>query len=161
MSKALELGNKYKSLLAKYGITTPLRLAHFFSQIAHESGGFKYLAELGGKSYFDKYEGRKDLGNTQKGDGYKFKGRGYIQVTGRANYSEISKDLKIDFINNPELLEQEVNAMVSALWFWNKRKLNRFADLDDIKTITKKINGGYNGLKERQEYLTQYKKIFK
>ena len=98
MSKALELGNKYKSLLAKYGITTPLRLAHFFSQIAHESGGFKYLAELGGKSYFDKYEGRKDLGNTQKGDGYKFKGRGYIQVTGRANYSEISKDLKIDFI---------------------------------------------------------------
>ena len=161
MSKALELGNKYKSLLAKYGITTPLRLAHFFSQIAHESGGFKYLVELGGKSYFDKYEGRKDLGNTQKGDGYKFKGRGYIQVTGRANYSEISKDLKIDFINNPELLEQEVNAMVSALWFWNKRKLNQFADLDDIKTITKKINGGYNGLKERQEYLTQYKKIFK
>ena len=161
MSKALELGNKYKSLLAKYGITTPLRLAHFFSQIAHESGGFKYLAELGGKSYFDKYEDRKDLGNTQKGDGYKFKGRGYIQVTGRANYSEISKDLKIDFINNPELLEQEVNAMVSALWFWNKRKLNQFADLDDIKTITKKINGGYNGLKERQEYLTQYKKIFK
>ena len=161
MSKALELGNKYKSLLAKYGITTPLRLAHFFSQIAHESGGFKYLAELGGKSYFDKYEGRKDLGNTQKGDGYKFKGRGYIQVTGRANYSEISKDLKIDFINNPELLEQEVNAMVSALWFWNKRKLNQFADLDDIKTITKKINGGYNGLKERREYLTQYKKIFK
>ena len=161
MSKALELSNKYKSLLAKYGITTPLRLAHFFSQIAHESGGFKYLAELGGKSYFDKYEGRKDLGNTQKGDGYKFKGRGYIQVTGRANYSEISKDLKIDFINNPELLEQEVNAMISALWFWNKRKLNQFADLDDIKTITKKINGGYNGLKERQEYLTQYKKIFK
>ena len=161
MSKALELGNKYKSLLAKYGITTPLRLAHFFSQIAHESGGFKYLAELGGKSYFDKYEGRKDLGNTQKGDGYKFKGRGYIQVTGRANYSEISKDLKIDFINNPELLEQEVNAMISALWFWNKRKLNQFADLDDIKTITKKINGGYNGLKERQEYLIQYKKIFK
>ena len=161
MSKALELGNKYKSLLAKYGITTPLRLAHFFLQIANESGGFKYLAELGGKYYLEKYDGRKEPGNTQKGDGYKFKGRGYIQVTGRANYSEISKDLKIDFINNPELLEQEVNAMVSALWFWNKRKLNQFADLDDIKTITKKINGGYNGLKERQEYLTQYKKIFK
>lgn len=161
MDKGLELSIKYKTLLNKYEVYTPLRLSHFFSQIAHESGGFKYLAELGGKSYFDKYEGRKDLGNTQKGDGYKFKGRGYIQVTGRANYSEISKDLKIDFINNPELLEQEVNAMVSALWFWNKRKLNQFADLDDIKTITKKINGGYNGLKERQEYLTQYKKIFK
>ena len=161
MNKALELSIKYNTLLNKNGINSKLRTVHFFSQIAHESGGFKYLAELGGKSYFDKYEGRKDLGNTQKGDGYKFKGRGYIQVTGRANYSEISKDLKIDFINNPELLEQEVNAMVSALWFWNKRKLNQFADLDDIKTITKKINGGYNGLKERQEYLTHYKKIFK
>ena len=157
----MELWNKYKTLLERSEINTPLRLAHFFAQIHHESGGFKYLKELGNDKYFLKYEGRKDLGNTQKGDGYKFKGRGYIQVTGRANYSEISKDLKIDFINNPELLEQEVNAMISALWFWNKRKLNQFADLDDIKTITKKINGGYNGLKERQEYLTQYKKIFK
>lgn len=157
----MELWNKYKTLLERSEINTPLRLAHFFAQIHHESGGFKYLKELGNDKYFLKYEGRKDLGNTQKGDGYKFKGRGYIQVTGRANYSEISKDLKIDFINNPELLEQEVNAMVSALWFWNKRKLNQFADLDDVKTITKKINGGYNGLKERQEYLTQYKKIFK
>jgi len=160
MSKALELSNKYKTLLAENDIVTPLRLSHFFAQIAHESGGFKYLTELGNRSYFDKYEGRKDLGNIQKGDGYKFRGRGYIQVTGRANYTELSKDTKIDFISNPDILSQEVNAMVSALWYWNKRKLNQFADLDDIKTITKKINGGYNGLKDRQKYLTQYKKIF-
>lgn len=160
MDKALELSNKYKTLLIKNGINTALRLSHFFAQVSHESGEFKYLTELGGKSYFDKYEGRKDLGNTQKGDGYKFRGRGYIQVTGRANYAEISKDLGIDFLNNPDLLSQEVNAIVSALWFWNKRKLNQFADLDDIKNITKKINGGYNGLKERTENLTKYKKIF-
>ena len=93
-------------------------------------------------------------------DGQKYKGRGYIMITGLANYKELSKDTGIDFVTHPELLEQEVNAMVAALWFWNKRKLNQFADLDDIKTITKKINGGYNGLKERQDYLVQYKKIF-
>ena len=161
MEKALELSKKYKILLNKNGINTAIRLSHFFAQLAHESGGFKYLAELGGKSYFDKYEGRKDLGNTQKGDGYKFKGRGYIQITGRANYTELSKDLDIDFVNNPELLEQEVNAMVSALWFWNKRNLNKYADLDDVKTITKKINGGLNGLDDRIKYLNQYKQIFK
>jgi len=161
MNKVLELSNKYKSLLTKYEIITPLRLSHFFAQIAHESGGFKYLTELGDKAYFNKYENRLDLGNTQKGDGYKFRGRGYIQVTGRANYTELSKDTKIDFISNPDILSQEVNAILSALWFWNKKKLNQFADLDDIKTITKKINGGYNGLKERQNYLIEYKKIFK
>lgn len=161
MNKVLELSNKYKTLLNKYNITTSLRLSHFFAQIAHESGNFKYLTELGNKSYFDKYENRLDLGNTQKGDGYKFRGRGYIQVTGRANYTELSKDTKIDFISNPDILSEEVNAVISALWFWNKKKLNQFADLDDIKTITKKINGGYNGLKERQDYLTEYKKIFK
>lgn len=161
MNKALELSIKYNTLLNKNGINSKLRTVHFFAQIAHESGGFKYLKELGNKSYFDKYEGRKDLGNTQSGDGFKFKGRGYIQITGRANYTELSKDLDIDFVNNPELLEQEVNAMVSALWFWNKRNLNKYADLDDVKTITKKINGGLNGLDDRIKYLNQYKQIFK
>lgn len=161
MSKALELSNKYKTLLTKNNITTPLRLAHFFAQLAHESGGFLYLTELGNKAYFNKYEGRLDLGNTQKGDGYKFRGRGYIQVTGRDNYLKLSKATGIDFINNPDLLSEEVNAMVSALWYWNSRKLNQYADLDDIKTITKKVNGGYNGLDDRIKYLKQYKQIFK
>lgn len=165
MSKVLELSKKYKSLLTKYGITTSLRLSHFFAQIAHESGNFKYLKELGSDNYLDKYdigELAKKLGNTPEddNDGQKYKGRGYIQITGLFNYKQLSKDTGIDFVTHPELLEQEVNAILSALWFWNKRKLNQFADLDDIKTITKKINGGYNGLKERQDYLTQYKKIF-
>jgi putative chitinase len=150
---------KYKTLLSCNYINTPMRIAHFMAQIQHESGDFKYLTELGGKSYFEKYEGRKDLGNTVKGDGYKFRGRGYIQVTGRYNYTKLSKDVGIDFLNNPDLLSQEANAMVSACWYWNKKKLNKYADSDDVKKITKIINGGYNGFEERKENLKQWKDI--
>jgi putative chitinase len=153
----MTLDKKYKTLLNGYHINTPLRLAHFMAQIEHESGGFKWLTELGGKSYFDKYEGRKDLGNTQLGDGAKFKGRGYIQITGRYNYTRLSKDTGIDFLNNPDLLAQEVNAIVSACWFWNKNKINELADKDDAKAVTKKINGGFNGLKDRLELLKKWK----
>jgi len=149
--------DKYKSLLNTYHINTPLRVAHFMAQIHHESGGFKYTKEIGNDAYFKKYEGRKDLGNVKEGDGLRFKGRGFIQVTGRANYTVLSKDTRIDFLNNPELLEQEANAMISALWFWNKKKLNELADKDDCKAITKKINGGYNGLADRERLLIKYK----
>ena len=149
--------DKYKSLLNIYHINTPLRVAHFMAQIHHESGGFKYTKEIGNDAYFKKYEGRKDLGNVKEGDGLRFKGRGFIQVTGRANYTVLSKDTRIDFLNNPELLEQEANAMISALWFWNKKKLNELADKDDCKAITKKINGGYNGLADRERLLIKYK----
>jgi len=154
----MELYKKYKTLFEKNGITTPLRIAHFMAQIAHESGKFKYLTEIGGKSYFNKYEGRKDLGNTQVGDGYKFRGRGYIQVTGRANYTLLSKDTGIDFVNNPDSLAQEANAIVSALWYWNKHKLNQYADQDNIEKITRIINGGLNGFDERKQLLIKYKK---
>ena len=157
----MRLDQKYKTLLDKNGINTPLRLAHFMAQIEHESGGFKYLTELGSRAYFNKYDGRKDLGNTQAGDGYKFRGRGYIQITGRANYTEISKDLGIDFVSNPDLLSQEANAMLSAIWFWNKRKLNTFADRNDIITLTKRINGGSNGLEDRSRKLAKWKDLLK
>lgn len=156
----MRLDQKYKTLLNGYQINTPLRIAHFMTQLDHESGGFKYTKELGNNAYFDKYEGRKDLGNTQKGDGARFKGRGFIQVTGRANYTVLSKDTRIDFLNNPELLEQEANAMLSACWFWSKKELNAFADKDDFLTITKRINGGTNHLERRRELLNRYKKIF-
>lgn len=154
------LHQKYKSLLNSYHVNTPLRIAHFMAQIEHESGGFKYLKELGNNAYFEKYEGRKDLGNVNKGDGLRFKGRGYIQITGRSNYTVLSKDTRIDFINHPELLEQEANGMISALWFWNTRKLNVLADLDDVKGITKKINGGLNGFEDRKKLLKKYKELF-
>ena len=154
------LHQKYKSLLNSYHVNTPLRISHFMAQIEHESGGFKYLKELGNNTYFEKYEGRKDLGNVNKGDGLRFKGRGYIQITGRSNYTVLSKDTRIDFINHPELLEQEANGMISALWFWNTRKLNVLADLDDVKGITKKINGGLNGFEDRKKLLKKYKELF-
>lgn len=152
---------KYKTLLNGYHINTPLRLAHFLAQIDHESGGFKYLTELGNKAYFDKYEWRKDLGNTQKGDGYKFRGRGYIQVTGRYNYLALSKDTGIDFVNNPDLLATEVNAILSACWFWSKKGLNSLADKDDLVGITKRVNGGLTGLEDRRKKLAKWKAIIK
>lgn len=157
----MRLDQKYKTLLNSYGINTRLRVAHFMAQIEHESGGFKYLTELGGKSYFEKYEGRKDLGNIQKGDGFKFRGRGYIQVTGRANYTLLSKDMRIDFVNNPDMLSQEANAMISAVWYWNKNKLNSLADANDIKGITKRINGAYNGLDDRRKRFDKWYNLLK
>jgi len=155
----MNLNEKYKTLFQSYHINTPLRIAHFMAQIEHESAGFKFLSELGSRSYFNKYEGRKDLGNIYEGDGYKFRGRGYIQVTGRYNYTALSKDVRIDFLSNPDLLSQESNAIISALWYWNKHKLNDLADKDDIKTITRKINGGYNGFDNRKKLLIKWKSI--
>jgi|SRR5690554_3461835 len=158
--KAIELSKKYKTLLGKHGINTPLRLAMFFAQTHHESAGFYYTKEIGNDAYFKKYEGRKDLGNMHPGDGLRFKGRGFIQVTGRFNYTAISKDTGIDYLNNPEWLEREPDAMLSALWYWQKHKLNDLADKKDIRRVTRIINGGYNGLKDRQERYNHYLKIF-
>jgi putative chitinase len=160
----MQLYEKYKTLFKKNETSTPLRTAHFMAQIEHESAGFKYLKELGSNKYLDKYDTGKlaeRLGNTPEDDddGIKYCGRGYIQITGRANYEALSEDTGIDFITNPELLEQEANAMISALWYWNSRNLNKYADLDDIKTITKKINGGYNGLDDRIKNLNKWKKL--
>lgn len=97
------------------------------------------------------YEGRVDLGNVNFGDGVKYKGRGLIQVTGRANYAQVEKDLKIPCVENPELLESPENAALTAGWFWDSRKLNELADNSDFLRITKKINGGVNGIKDREE----------
>lgn len=160
------LYNKYKTLFNKYQINTPLRIAHFMAQIEHESGGFKYLKELGSHNYLDKYDTgslAKSLGNTPEDDddGQKYRGRGYIQITGKFNYTQLSKATGIDFVNKPELLEQEANAIVSALWFWNKRRLNIFADKDDVRSITKRINGGFNGLTDRIKKLNKWKKTLK
>lgn len=147
--------NKYAE---KYQVDTTLRMAHFLAQIAHESGELQYKRELASGM---KYENRKDLGNVAKGDGPRFKGRGFIQITGRNNYNLISKDLGEDFVSSPELLEQDEWAVASAFWFWNRNRLNTFADQDDVVTITKRINGGTNHLQERKDYLAKAKKVFK
>lgn len=155
VDKFLPFLNKYAE---KYAVNTTLRMAHFLAQIAQESGELQYKRELASGM---KYEGRKDLGNLQKGDGPRYKGRGLIQVTGRYNYDLISKDLGVDFVNNPELLEEDEWAVASAYWYWNRCKLNNHADLDDVVTITKRINGGTTHLQERKDYLAKAKKVFK
>lgn len=137
--------NKYAE---KYNVISDLRIAAFIAQVAHESGSFKYLREIASGQA---YEGRISLGNTLPGDGKKFKGRGYIQITGRANYLSVSKAIFNDdtFINNPDLLSTPQYGMESALWFWNAKGLNTLADEQAFKTITKRINGGTNGFAER------------
>lgn len=128
------------------------RQAAFLAQIGHESGSLVYSKELGGPSYFAKYDGRKDLGNTQPGDGARFAGRGLIQVTGRANYGKASQALFGDdrLLRNPELLEHPEWAAKSAVWYWTTRNLNALADADRFTDITRAINGGTNGLEERK-----------
>lgn len=138
--------------MEKEKINTRLRQAAFLAQIGHESGALFYVRELGGPSYFAKYDGRKDLGNTEPGDGARFCGRGLIQVTGRANYAKCSQALFGDdrLLKNPELLEQPEWAAKSAVWYWTTRNLNALADQDRFTDITKAINGGTNGLEDRK-----------
>ncbi|EGH46386.1 glycoside hydrolase family 19 protein [Pseudomonas syringae] len=142
--------------MSKYQIVTPLRIAAFIAQVGHESGQLRYVRELWGPTTQQLgYEGRKDLGNTVAGDGSKYRGRGLIQVTGRANYEECGEALGLDLIDHPELLELPQHAAMSAAWFWHRAALNTLADKRDMQQITRKINGGLNGLQDR---LSLYKK---
>jgi putative chitinase len=143
--------------MKKYGITTDLRMAHFIAQIGHETASFRYSEEIADGSA---YEGRIDLGNTQSGDGRRFKGRGLIQLTGRANYDAYSRATGIDYVSHPELVASDPFVAVDvACWYWDRRKINVLADADDVKAVTKAINGGYNGLDDRMEYLARAKAV--
>lgn len=140
-----------------YSIKTPERITNFIPQIAHESGELKYTTEIAsGKAY----EGRKDLGNVQPGDGERFKGRGLFQITGRSNYAKVSEALKVNFLITPSFLCMPKWAALSAGWYWNDRKLSYYADKGDFKAVTKKINGGYNGYAQRLAYLVMARKAF-
>ncbi|MGY4663260.1 glycoside hydrolase family 19 protein [Pseudomonas chlororaphis] len=131
-------------------INTPKRRSAFLAQVGHESGQLLYVREIWGPTAAQaKYEGRADLGNTVTGDGFRYRGRGLIQITGRANYRESGKALGLDLIARPELLEQPQWAAESAAWFWQKNGLNELADRDQFNTITRRINGGLNGLEDR------------
>ncbi len=140
--------------LAKHKIDNPLRKAAFLAQLAHESGELKYMEEIASG---EAYEGRKSLGNTEPGDGKRFKGRGPIQLTGRANYRKAGEALGLDLENNPErVADPEVGCLVAG-WFWETRGLNALADAGDFKQITKRVNGGYNGLAKREAFYDQAK----
>jgi putative chitinase len=133
----------------EYNIISPLRQAAFLAQLAHESGSLRYVKELASG---EAYEGRLDLGNTEVGDGVRYKGRGFIQITGRANYKACGDALGLDLLTHPELLEQPLQACLSAGWFWKSRGLNELADVKNFRKITKLINGGYNGYEDRLKY---------
>jgi putative chitinase len=135
--------------LAGGHIDTPREIAAFMAQVAHESGEFLYMEEIADGS---EYEGRLDLGNTQPGDGRKFRGHGPIQITGRTNTAACGAALGIDALADPTVLEKPENAMRSAVWFWNTRGLSPLADADNFKAITERINGGLNGYAERLVY---------
>ncbi len=141
--------------MSKYGIVTKLRMAAFLAQVGHESGQLRYVRELGSDAYLEKYDtGRlaERLGNTPEndGDGQLYRGRGLIQITGRANYAECGEALGLDLLKHPELLERPEHAAMSAGWFWHRAGLNALADKGDFLTITKRINGGTNGQADRQ-----------
>ena len=132
--------------MQRYQIVGTNRVAAFIAQIGHESGQLVYVREIWGPTAAQRgYEGRADLGNTVAGDGLKFRGRGLIQITGRANYAKCGEALGLDLINHPELLEQPQYACMSAAWFWATNGLNTLADAGDNANIGSIINTGRKG----------------
>lgn len=145
--------------LDEFEIDNALRAAAFLAQVAHESGELRYVRELASGTA---YERRTDLGNTPEddGDGPRFRGRGLIQITGRTNYRDCGAALGLDLLSSPELLELPSNAARSAGWFWRSRGLNELADKGNFLLITKRINGGTNGWKDRLKYYERAKEVF-
>ena len=152
-SNIVDLLNKYAK---EFAINTPLRWAHYIAQVMHESGGFRYSEEIADGS---RYEGRKDLGNIYIGDGKKYKGRGLIQLTGRANYVKYRAYCGFDVVKDPTLLSKPIGAIRSSMWFFNERGLNELSDKDNLVQITKRVNGGTNGFENRLRYLNNAKKV--
>ncbi len=137
-------------------INTPIRRASFLAQLAHESGELRYMEEIASG---EAYEGRKNLGNTEPGDGKRYKGRGPIQLTGRSNYRKAGEALGLDLEAHPEqATDPEVGCQIAA-WYWKTRDLNKLADAGDFSAVTKKINGGYNGLAQREKYYATAKTV--
>lgn len=145
----------------KYGIdATPERLANFLGQAAHESGCFRYMREIWGPTPAQaRYEGRRDLGNVKAGDGFRYLGRGIFQLTGRGNYRAMSEAIGIELEDNPHLAENPNVAVWTACEYWRTRNLSEFADTGKEDTITRRINGGINGLEDRRRLVAKAKKV--
>lgn len=151
LAEALEI-----ALLGR-DINTPLRIAHFLAQVCAETGGFLYMVELGGPGYFAKYDGRADLGNSEPGDGFKFRGRGLVQLTGRANYAKYGAALDLPLVAEPDLASHPVAAAAIAALYWQDHHCNALADADNLMAVTRAINGGLNGFAARKDYLARAK----
>lgn len=174
--------------MACFEISTPLRQAHFLAQVGEESDGFRVLVEnmnfttaerlykVYPKDFKDVEEARPYVGQPERianrvylgnngngdeasGDGWRFRGRGLIQITGRGNYSQCAKAVGVDFVKSPELLAEPHYACMASAWFWYSRGLNKFADADDVKSVTLRVNGGFSGLEPRTRRLENAKKI--
>lgn len=159
----------------RYEINTPKRMACFLAQIAHESGCLRFTKEIATGEAYDVGKLAVNLGNTPEddGDGEMYKGRGLIQITGKRNYEDLSKDLGVDFLKQPELLEGPEFAALSAGWFWKSKGLNTICDKPDnwirewrgnsyymFQWLTIKINGGLNGYADRMAYYILAKRVF-
>lgn len=141
-----EVGAVLAATLQSFDIASRLRIAHFLGQTCEESAGYRTTEEFAsGKEY----EGRKDLGNTQKGDGPRYKGRGLLQLTGRANYGAYGEALGVDLVNNPTEAAQPALSLKIACEYWKLHDINADCDRDDVQAVTRKVNGGLNGLSER------------
>lgn len=151
--RAVELALSANVHFRTYGILdSDDRFAHFLAQVCHESGGFKYMEEIASGQA---YEGRKDLGNVLVGDGKLFKGRGPIQLTGRANYRAFGEALGVDLMNDPQIVAMPSIGLWVACEYWKRHGLNVLADANDIDSITRRINGGTNGLADRKGWLAK------
>ncbi|MBK6687767.1 MAG: glycoside hydrolase family 19 protein [Deltaproteobacteria bacterium] len=148
-TRAAQLLPNLNRAMQEANIKTPRQQAAFVAQLAQESGGFRWFEELASGQA---YEGRRDLGNTQPGDGVRYKGRGPIQLTGRANYRAAGKALGLDLEGHPELVANPEVGFRVAAWYWNNRNLNEPAERGDFREVTRRINGGYNGYEARLAY---------
>jgi len=161
IDRAIEWRPHIEAAMTEFEINTPARQAAFLAQIGHESGGLHWATEIWGPTSAQlRYEGRKDLGNTEPGDGYKFKGRGLIQTTGRANYTATGEALGVYLLSDPTLLALPELAARSAGWYWQSRGLNELADVGDFRRITLRINGGTNGMADRVALHEAAKAVF-
>lgn len=162
-----ELGTAAADLFPRYAITTSLRVAHFIAQAAAETGAFRWLRELWGPTATQiGYEGNRALGNTEPGDGYKYRGRGIFMLTGRANYQDYGQRLGLDLIDRPELAATPGVALRIACLYWSDHRLNDYADADNILGVSNGINRGNpasirepNGFSERKAELAKAKAV--
>ena len=187
----MDLYKKYQSQFEKFKVNTPIRIVHFLAQIEHESNfkpiseslhytsvgrvreifksPFKGKTDAFINGYLRNtikmanyvYANRMGNGNESSGDGFKFRGRGFIQITGREMYQRLSLATGVSYITNPDLLLNEADSIISALWYFSVNGCNELADADNVLAITKKINGGNNGLADRKAKLLKWKKQYK
>ena len=194
MATALELTKKYKTLLDKHRINTPIRLSHFWTQLDHESNltpqrenlnysaeGLlkifkKYFNSTTAKQYARKpeaianrvYANRMDNGDEKSGDGWRYRGGGFLQHTGKAEYKILKARTGIDYVSKPDLLSNEADALIAAIDYWNRLGLSNYADKDDLDSISDLINigrktpiyGDSNGFSDRKNKMIKYKKDF-